>query len=242
MKKMNLVGVEPRLSLLEAEEEGGGGGDSLWEKLGTFDITPKDGKYIFLENKDDPDIRCNFNESWIVFEGNNGKRMLSANPIESAMDVISLGDLDDSFVINPDTHLIQSLWKPYSTSAIKPLKSTVFLNDTENNETYLEPAHVEVRGEINRHLDGKYLTTGEQVISLQDLDGETLFLNRRKKIEANIPTPLWKVDEITSYITPTDSYLVNLSGDGLQAFMLKGVSGLRNRRKIEESFHSNSGC
>jgi hypothetical protein len=201
---MNLVGVEPRLSLLEAEEEGGGGSDSLWEPY-EGGIRPKDGKLIFLENEENPNICCNFNDSWIIFEGQGGKRMLSALPIERQEDVISVCDLDRDkyFTLNETSHLIEleepPLWEVTSTSNFIRPKDSRFLSISAASlgQTLISGNAVSVNANSShsqRCLDVADLSDEVQVIAWKDLSKDYFTLNETShQVELKTPPPTYYV-------------------------------------------------
>jgi hypothetical protein len=175
---MNLVGVEPRLSLLEAEEEGGGGGgESLWEPYDSGGITPKNGKEVVLG---DNDITTMLSPSFIVVGATGGvTRALNAQPIQNPEDVISLCDLDTQtyFTLTETTHQIQlrqpPLWEVDEiTSYIRP-KSSKFIRvyDANAGQTVVTGGSVVAsKGSQSRNLHHRPLTNNVDVTSLGDFD------------------------------------------------------------------------
>jgi hypothetical protein len=105
---MNIIGVEPRLSMLEAEveqlETGGGGGGSggewLWENAGFTDtqIGPKNGKTIHLQNLPDREYQLDINSQAVKAQILLKKRTLDAKPLTLDEQVISVGDLDGTTI------------------------------------------------------------------------------------------------------------------------------------------------
>jgi hypothetical protein len=131
---MNIIGVEPRLSMLEAEVEqletggggggsgGGSGGECLWENFGSVSSTyiqPKNNKNFLVSNGDkgvevSPGVVQVNNVDW-------GHRVLDAIPLgDDDWQVISVQDLDGT-TIKRNGEKIQavipeSLWEPDGTS------------------------------------------------------------------------------------------------------------------------------
>jgi hypothetical protein len=175
---MNLVGVEPRLSLLEAEEEGGGGGgESLWEPYDSGGITPKNGKDVVLGNND---FVTSLAPSVVIVGATGGvTRALNAQPIQNTEEVISLCDLDKQtyFTLNETTHQIQlkqpPLWEVDEiTSYIRPKNSKyIRLSNGNTGQTVVTSGSVVAsKGSQSRNLHSRPLLTNSDVTSLGDFD------------------------------------------------------------------------
>jgi hypothetical protein len=147
MSSVNIVGVEPRLSLLEAEVDeiesggGGGGGDSLWVDWPEYQaIKPKNSKYVGVPNSTNTSGSLISPTAIAVATPNEG-RAITAVPLTRGDNVIAERDLntddfdlvDAKIVIKDRAVPITVTNDPY-TSTIDNAGNYVTMNISEQTQ------------------------------------------------------------------------------------------------------------
>jgi hypothetical protein len=137
MSSVNVVGVEPRLSLLEAEVEsgGGGGGDSMWTEWPEEEaIKPKNSKYVGVPNSTNTSGSL-ISATGIAVATPNEGRAITAVPLTRGDNVIAERDLNtDDFDLVDAKIVIKNRAVPVQASNGSTLHTST-INNAGNSVT-----------------------------------------------------------------------------------------------------------